>query len=301
MSFTRLSIRSSPGALFRSLVATARPTPLPILGAPNAYSALLAAHAGAQALYLSGSSLATVSLGLPDLSAHSAADVADDCRRITGACALPLLVDVDTGLGDSALAIRRTIALVERAGACGVHLEDQRLSHKRCGHRPHKAIVPIQDMVDRLRAAVEARDDPAFVVMARTDALASETLPEVVDRCRAYVEAGADMVFVEAARELGEYRAVREGLGGAVPVLANVTEWGVSPQWTLRELGEAGVAMALYPVSAQRAMARAALRVYEAVLREGSVRRVQGEMQSREELYDILGYARYEQEMDDKK
>ena len=300
MSLARIPLRSSPGAHFRQLVADALPagslrsTPLPILGTPNAYTALLAQHCGARALYLSGSSVSTVSLGLPDLGLLTAHDVATDTHRITSASTLPLLVDVDTGLSSSSLGIRRTIGLVESAGACGVHLEDQRIDLKRCGHRPGKAVVTADEMCARIAAAVSGRSDPAFVIMARTDALAEDpSLPRLLSRLRAYVRAGADMLFVEAARSLEQYAAVVREL--RVPVLANVTEFGVGPLWSQRQLGEAGVSMALYPVSAQRAMAKAAEGVMRRVLQEGGV----GEeglqvMQTRAQLYDVLRYARYE-------
>lgn len=307
MSFTHHPIRSSPGAIFRRLVAETRSppsthtSPLPILGTPNAYSALLAVHAGAKAIYLSGSSLSTVGLGLPDLGVITAHDVAEETRRITSCCSLPLLVDIDTGLSNTALGIRRTLQMVERSGACGVHIEDQRIDQKRCGHRPNKSIVSITEMTDRIHTAATARDDPSFVIMARTDALASSSLSDTITRAKAYVAAGADMMFVEAATSLSQYSAMIAALGPDVPVLANVTEWGVSPAWSVSELGEVGVAMALYPVSAQRAMAWACLRVYDALLRDGSVKGVMDQMQTRREMYDVLGYDQYEREADDRK
>jgi methylisocitrate lyase len=230
MSFTRLHRLTSPGTIFRELVAAARPagstrsSPLPILGTPHAFSALLAAHAGVKAIYLSGSSLSTVALGLPDLGVITSADVAEETRRITACCPLPLLVDIDTGLADTALGIRRTIQQVERAGACGVHLEDQSIDQKRCGHRPNKSIVSIAEMTDRIRAAVSARDDPAFVIMARTDSLASESAADALKRIAAYTEAGADMIFLEAARQLSNYSHALSAMQHRTPLLANMTE-----------------------------------------------------------------------------
>ena len=256
-------------------------------------------HAGVKAIYLSGSSLSSVSLGLPDLGVINASDVAEDTRRITACCPLPLLVDIDTGLSDTALGIRRTVQQVERAGACGVHLEDQRFDQKRCGHRPNKSLVSIAEMADRIRAAVSARDDPAFVIMARTDSLASESAADAAARITAYTQAGADMIFLEAAQQLSDYGTALSSQQHPAPLLANMTEFGVTPPFTLSELGSVGVSMALFPISAQRMMAKACLTAYEQILTAGTSKHLLPEMQTRQELYTVLDYARYEQEMDD--
>lgn len=278
---------------FREAVAAERP--LQVVGAINANHALLAQRAGYQAIYCSGGGVAAGSLGVPDLGITTLEDVLIDVRRITGVCELPLLVDIDTGFGTSAFNIARTIREVERAGASAVHIEDQ-VAAKRCGHRPNKAIVPVAEMVDRIKAAVDARTSSGFTVMARTDALANEGLDASLERVHAYVAAGADMVFPEAVRDLDTYRRFAEA--AAVPVLANITEFGQTPLFTLDELRDAGVAVALYPLSAFRAMNKAAERVYETIRSEGSQRTVLDAMQTREELYARIDYYRYEQELD---
>ena len=283
---------SSPGAKFRAALATERP--LQIVGAVNAYAALMAEHVGYQALYLSGGGVANASYGLPDLGMTSLNDVLEDVRRITAATALPLLVDADTGWG-SALNIARTVREMGRAGAAAVHIEDQ-VAAKRCGHRPNKAIVATGEMCDRIKAAVDAKPDPGFVVMARTDALALSGLDAVVERAAAFEAAGADAIFAEAMTELGMYRRIVAAVG--VPVLANLTEFGKTPLYTLAELRSVGVSMALYPLSAFRAMSLAALDVYRAIRGEGTQRGVVGAMQTRDELYEFLGYRDYEQQLD---
>jgi methylisocitrate lyase len=283
----------SAGRRFRELVADQ--PPLQIVGTINAYTALLAGRAGHKALYLSGAGVANASLGLPDLGISQLSDVAEDARRITDACDLPLLVDVDTGWG-SAFNIARTIREMERAGVAAVHLEDQ-VQAKRCGHRPNKALVGIDEMVDRIKAAVDARSDDDFVFMARTDAHASEGMAAAVERANCYLEAGADMIFAEALHSLEEFsdftRQVR------APVLANMTEFGQTPLFELEQLAEVRVAMALYPLSAFRAMSKAALSVYESIARDGHQRSVVEAMQTRSELYDVLGYHDYERKLDE--
>ena len=281
------------GARLRAAVEAERP--LQVIGTINAYAALLAGRAGFRALYLSGAGVANASFGLPDLGVTTLNDVCEDVRRITGKCELPLLVDADTGFG-SAFNIARTCRDLIRAGAAGMHLEDQ-VSAKRCGHRPGKALVPAGEMVDRLKAAVDARTDQAFVIMARTDALAVEGLDAALERSAAYVAAGADMIFAEAVRTLDEYRrfAVRAG----VPVLANITEFGQTPLFTVSELGAAGVRLVLYPLSAFRAAAKAHEVVYGAIRREGTQKSVVPYMQTREELYEVLGYHDYERKLDE--
>ncbi len=286
-------MRESPGKLFRAALLSERPLKLP--GAINAYAAILAERIGFKAIYLSGSGVATASYGLPDLGMTNLSDVLEDVRRITSACSLPLLVDVDTGWGN-ALGIARTIKEMEKAGAAGVHIEDQ-VSAKRCGHRPGKEIVSREEMVDRIKAAVDARQDPDFVIMARTDAFAKEGLEGVIERAVAYRDAGADMIFPEALTELDHYRKIAEAV--EVPILANITEFGRTPLFTAQELGEAGVSIALYPLSAFRAMAKAAHRVYEAILKDGTQKGVLGLMQTRDELYEVIGYHEYEQRMDE--
>jgi len=260
----------------------------------NAYSALLAERAGFRALYLSGAGVANASFGLPDLGMTSLNDVCEDIRRITGATELPLLVDADTGWG-AAFNIARTVKEMIRAGAAALHLEDQ-VSAKRCGHRPGKALVPAAEMCDRIRAAVDGRTDPAFGIMARTDAHAVEGQPQAIERAQAYVEAGADMIFAEALTTLDEYRQFTAAV--SVPVLANITEFGKTPLFTTSELGETGVRLVLYPLSAFRAMSKAALGVYEELRREGTQRASLDAMQTRAELYDVLGYHDYEQKLD---
>jgi methylisocitrate lyase len=281
------------GARLRAAAEAERP--LQVVGTINAYAALLAERAGFRALYLSGAGVANASFGLPDLGVTTLNDVCEDVRRITGKCELPLLVDADTGFG-SAFNIARTCRDLIRAGAAGLHLEDQ-VSAKRCGHRPGKALVPAAEMVDRLKAAVDARTDPAFVVMARTDALAVEGLDAALGRVSAYVAAGADMIFAEAARTLEEYRQFSARAG--VPVLANITEFGQTPLFTLSELAGAGVRLVLYPLSAFRAAARAHEVVYAAIRREGTQQSVVPVMQTRAELYEVLGYHEYERKLDE--
>ncbi|HEU4617264.1 MAG TPA: methylisocitrate lyase [Gammaproteobacteria bacterium] len=283
----------SPGRRFRREVHDA--PPLQIAGTINAYCALLAGRAGFRAVYLSGAGVANASFGLPDLGITTQADVLEDARRITGATPLPLLVDADTGFG-SAFNIARTARELVRAGAAGMHIEDQAQA-KRCGHRPNKAIVEASEMCDRIKAAVDGRSDDDFVVMARTDAFAREGLDAAIARCAAYAEAGADMIFAEALREIGHYRAFTQAM--PVPVLANLTEFGVTPSFTAKQLAEAGVAMILYPLSAFRAMSKAAERVYAAIIDEGTQASVVDTMQTREELYAVLDYYAYERKLDE--
>ena len=268
--------------------------PLQIVGTVNAYSALLARAAGFRAIYVSGAGVANASFGFPDLGITSLNDVCEDVRRITGASDLPLLVDADTGFG-SAFNIARTCRELGRAGAAGLHLEDQ-VQAKRCGHRPGKALVPAAEMVDRIKAAVDARPDADFVIMARTDAHAVEGQQAAVERALEYVQAGADMIFAEALTTLEEYRQFTARVG--VPVLANLTEFGKTPLFTTAELAGAGVRLVLYPLSAFRAMSQAALAVYETIRRDGTQREAVARMQTREELYEVLGYHAYEQKLD---
>jgi len=282
----------SAGTRFRAAVE--RYAPLQIPGAINAYCALLAEQAGFRAVYLSGAGVANASLGLPDLGITTLDDVLEDTRRITGATPLPLLVDADTGFG-SAFNIARTTRELIRAGAAAMHIEDQEQA-KRCGHRPNKATVSTEEMCDRLKAAVDARADDGFVVMARTDALDREGIHAALDRAAAYVEAGADMIFAEAVRTLDEYRAFTAAVD--VPVLANLTEFGMTPGFTVRELERAGVRLILYPLSAFRAMSKAALEVYRTIAEDGTQKAVLAMMQTREELYDVLGYHEYERKLD---
>ncbi len=282
----------SAGRTFRE--AMTQESPLQVVGTVNAYSALLAERAGFKAIYLSGAGVANASFGLPDLGLTTLNDVAEDVRRITNASALPLLVDADTGWG-GAFMIARTVAELTRAGAAGMHIEDQ-VQAKRCGHRPGKALVPIAEMCDRVKAAVDARDDAEFIVMARTDAHASEGPDAALHRAIAYQDCGADMIFAEAISDLDDYRAFTAGL--AVPVLANITEFGMTPMYTVDELERAGVAIALYPLSAFRAMSKAALGVYAALRESGTQKSVLEDMQTREELYDVLGYHDYERKLD---
>jgi methylisocitrate lyase len=283
----------SAGQAFREALGRERPLQVP--GAINAYHAILAQQSGFQALYLSGGGVAAGSLGLPDLGISNLDDVLTDVRRITDVCPLPLLVDADTGFGASAFNIGRTVRSLVKAGAAAMHIEDQ-VGAKRCGHRPGKELVSQAEMVDRVRAAVDARTDPAFVVMARTDALAVEGLDRALERARAYVEAGADMLFPEAITDLAMYRRFAEATG--VPVLANITEFGQTPLFTVDELRSAGVAIALYPLSAFRAMNKAALGVYRTLRSEGTQRAVVDSMQTRAELYAALGYHAYEETLD---
>ncbi|WP_435382047.1 methylisocitrate lyase [Crenobacter oryzisoli] len=283
---------STPGARFREAVKTEHP--LQIVGAINAYSALLAEHSGFKALYLSGGGVAAASNGIPDLGITQPEDVLIDIRRITDVTDLPLLVDIDTGWG-GAFNIARTVRAVEKAGAAAVHIEDQ-VQAKRCGHRPNKAIVPQAEMVDRVKAAVDARRDDSFVIMARTDALAVEGLDAAIERAVACVEAGADMIFPEAMTDLAMYRRFAEAV--KVPILANITEFGATPLFTTEELASANVGMVLYPLSAFRAMSQAALNVYGAIRRDGTQANVVDTMQTRAELYEHLGYHAYEQKLD---
>lgn len=288
-----MSKPQSAGAKLRAAVAAERP--LQVVGAINAYSALLAERAGFRALYLSGAGVANASFGLPDLGMTGLGDVCEDIRRISAATDLPLLVDADTGWG-SAFNISRTVSEMIRAGAGGLHLEDQ-VASKRCGHRPGKALVASAEMCDRIKAAVDGRADPEFVVMARTDAHAVEGQQAALDRALAYVDAGADMIFAEALTTLDEYRAFTKAV--PVPVLANITEFGKTPLFTVDELGDAGVRLVLYPLSAFRAMSRAAEMVYGALRQHGTQQEVVDLMQTRDELYEVLGYHDYEKKLDD--
>jgi methylisocitrate lyase len=284
----------SAGAKFRKALEEERP--LQVIGAICAYHALLAKRAGYRAIYLSGGGVAAGSLGMPDLGISNLDDVLTDVRRITEVCDLPLLVDVDTGFGASAFNVGRTTRSLVKYGAAAMHIEDQ-VGAKRCGHRPGKEIVITAEMCDRIKAAVDARSDPAFAIMARTDALASEGLERAIERARAYAEAGADMIFPEAMTELPMYRRFADAV--KVPVLANITEFGQTPLFTLEELRGAGVAIALYPLSAFRAMNKAALAVYQAVRRDGTQKNVLPAMQTRDELYDFLNYHSYEKKLDE--
>ena len=284
----------SAGARFRAALAAERP--LQIIGTINAHHARMAERVGYRAIYLSGGGVAAGSLGLPDLGISGLDDVLTDVRRITDVCSAPLLVDVDTGFGASALNIARTVKSLIKFGAAGMHIEDQ-VGAKRCGHRPNKELVSQQEMVDRVKAAVDAKTDPAFVVMARTDALAVEGMQAAVDRACACLEAGADMIFPEAMTELAMYRKFADAV--KVPILANITEFGQTPLFTVKELASAGIAMVLYPLSAFRAMNAAALRVYETIRRDGTQKGVVELMQSREELYEVIGYHAYEHKLDE--
>ena len=283
----------SAGARFRAALDAERP--LQIVGTINAYSALLAEKAGFRAIYLSGAGVANASFGLPDLAMTTLNDVCEDIRCIAAAARLPLLVDADTGWG-SAFMIARTIREMTRAGAAACHMEDQ-VAVKRCGHRPGKALVDTAEMCDRIKAAVDAREDEAFVVMARTDAHAVEGQQAAIDRAGAYVEAGADMIFAEALVTLDEYRQFTDAI--EAPVLANLTEFGKTPLFETGELAEVGVAMTLYPLSAFRAMSAAALAVYETIRRDGTQQAVVDTMQTRTQLYDVLGYQAYEDKLDE--
>lgn len=287
-----MSMPPSPGQCLRRAIEDERP--LQVVGTINAYHARMAERLGYRALYLSGGGVAAASYGLPDLGITSLNDVLEDVRRITYTTEVPLLVDADTGWG-SAFNIARTVREMIRAGAAGVHIEDQ-VQAKRCGHRPGKAIVSKEEMVDRIKAAVDAKTDPSFVIMARTDALAVEGMASAVERAVACVEAGADMIFPEAMIELGQYRELVAAVG--VPVLANITEFGATPYYTTTELGDAGVRLVLYPLSAFRAMNLAALKVFEAIRREGTQKAVVDTMQTRMELYDFLNYHDYERKLD---
>ena len=283
----------SPGARFRAAMKAEKP--LQCVGAINAYHARLAERTGYKSIYLSGGGVAAGSLGLPDLGISNLEDVLTDVRRITDVCSLPLLVDADTGFGASAFNIARTVKSLIKSGAAAMHIEDQ-VGAKRCGHRPGKELVSKEEMVDRIKAAVDAKTDPDFIVMARTDALAVEGLERAIDRALACVDAGADAVFPEAIPELSMYRKFAEAV--KVPVLANITEFGATPLFTLQELRSAQVAIALYPLSAFRAMNAAALKVYNVIRREGTQKSVLDLMQTRADLYETLDYLAYERKLD---
>jgi methylisocitrate lyase len=282
----------TPGARFRQAIADNKP--LQVVGTINAYSAIMAEKIGHQAIYLSGGGVANASYGLPDLGMTSLNDVIADVQRITSASSLPLLVDIDTGWG-GAFNIAKTIRDMEKAGAAAVHMEDQ-VAQKRCGHRPNKEIVSTEEMVDRIKAAVDARTDPDFFIMARTDAFAQEGLELALERAKAYVAAGADGIFAEAIKTEEHYRAFAEAVD--VPILANITEFGQTELWNKQQLGEWGAALVLYPLSAFRAMSKAAEMVYQSILAEGDQKQVLDSMQTREELYDYLGYHDYEKKLD---
>ncbi len=287
-----MTTHTTPGQQLRNAVAEHKP--LQVVGAITAFAARMAERAGHKALYLSGGGVAANSLGMPDLGISNLDDVLIDIRRITDVTELPLLVDADTGFG-GAFNIARTVRSMSKAGAAGLHIEDQ-VAQKRCGHRPGKEIVSQGEMVDRIKAAVDGRIDDTFVIMARTDALASEGMSAAQDRAAAYVEAGADMIFPEAIYELEQYRSFRKAI--SVPMLANITEFGKTPLFSTPELGEAGVDIVLYCCGAYRAMNRGAELVYKAILEDGHQRDVVEIMQTREELYDYLGYHEFEQKLD---
>lgn len=287
-----MSIQASAGRRFRD--ALIKESPLQIIGTVNAYAAMMARDVGYQAIYLSGAGVANYSYGLPDLAMTSLDDVLTDVRRITARVDTPLLVDIDTGWG-GAFNIARTVKEMIRAGAAAVHLEDQ-VAQKRCGHRPNKEIVTVQEMVDRVKAAVDAKTDPDFVVMARTDSLQGEGLQGVIDRACAYVEAGADAIFAEAMTDLSMYKQVCDAV--KVPVLANITEFGTTPYYTAQELGDQGIAMVLYPLSPTRAMQKAALEVMKGIREQGTQTGVLDLMQTRKELYQFLDYQSFEDHFD---
>lgn len=282
----------SAGKKFRQALVNNKP--LQIVGTVNAYAAMMAKHIGHQAIYLSGGGVANASYGLPDLGITSLNDVLVDVQRITSACDLPLLVDIDTGWG-GAFNIAKTIRDMEKAGAAAVHMEDQ-VAQKRCGHRPNKEIVSTEEMVDRIKAAVDARTDPDFFIMARTDAFAQEGLDAAIERAKAYAAAGADGIFAEAVQTEAHYRAFSKALN--VPILANITEFGQTELWNKKQLGEWGAAMVLYPLSAFRAMNKAAENVYQSILENGDQKAVINTMQTRAELYDYLAYHDYEKKLD---
>lgn len=275
--------------------ALAQENPLQIVGTINAYSALLAKRAGYRAIYLSGAGVANASYGLPDLGMTNLENVAEDVRRITSVCDLPLLVDIDTGWGN-AFNIARTIRTMIKSGAAAVHMEDQ-VQAKRCGHRPNKEIVSAEEMCDRIKAAVDARTQPEFVIMARTDALAVEGLPKALERIQQYIEAGADMIFFEGVTDIKQYETAARQC--RVPMLANITEFGLTPMFTKDQLQQAGIQLILYPLSAFRAMSAAAANVYQTIRNEGTQQSVLNTMQTREQLYDVLGYHQYEQKLDE--
>ena len=282
------------GEKFRQALGEEKP--LQVIGAICAYHALLAKRSGYKAIYLSGGGVAAGSLGMPDLGISNLDDVLIDVRRITDVCDLPLLVDVDTGFGSSAFNVARTTRSLIKAGAGAMHMEDQ-VGAKRCGHRPNKELVPTEEMCDRIKAAVDGRTDPSFVIMARTDSLANEGLDAAVSRSIKYVEAGADMIFPEAITELSMYRKFADAV--KVPVLANITEFGKTPCFTVDELRSANVAIVLYPLSAFRAMNQAAMNVYKAIRKDGTQKNILGAMQTRDELYDYLNYHSYEKKLDE--
>jgi methylisocitrate lyase len=284
----------SAGKRFREALSQERP--LQVIGTINAYHALMAKRVGFRAIYLSGGGVAAGSLGMPDLGISGLDDVLTDIRRITDVCDLPLLVDVDTGFGASAFNVARTTRSLIKFGAAAMHIEDQ-VGAKRCGHRPGKELVSSQEMCDRIKAAVDARTDPAFVIMARTDALASEGFESSLNRSIKYVDAGADMIFPEAITELGLYRKFADAV--KVPILANITEFGKTPLFTVEELRSSNVAIVLYPLTAFRTMNKAALKAYETVMKKGTQKDLLGEMQTREELYDFLSYHSYEKKLDE--
>lgn len=275
--------------------ALAQENPLQIVGTINAYTALLAKRAGYRAIYLSGAGVANASYGLPDLGMTNLENVAEDVRRITSVCDLPLLVDIDTGWGN-AFNIARTIKTMIESGAAAVHMEDQ-VQAKRCGHRPKKEIVSSDEMCDRIKAAVDARTKPEFVIMARTDALAVEGLEKSIERIQQYVEAGADMIFFEGVTDIKQYQTAVKNC--SVPMLANITEFGMTPLFTKDELKNAGIQLILYPLSAFRAMSAAAINVYETIRKDGTQKSLLDTMQTREQLYDVLGYHEYEQKLDE--
>ena len=290
---TRLE-QATAGSKFREAVRQEKP--LQVVGTICAYHALMAKRAGFRAIYLSGGGVAAGSLGMPDLGISGLDDVLTDIRRITEVCDLPLLVDVDTGFGASAFNVARTTRSLVKFGAAAMHIEDQ-VGAKRCGHRPGKELVSKDEMCDRIKAAVDARTDPGFVVMARTDALASEGLEPAISRAMAYVDAGADMIFPEAITELSMFRKFADAV--KVPTLANITEFGRTPLFTVEELRSANVAIALYPLSAFRAMNKAAMKAYQELRGKGTQKQLIGDMQTREELYDIIGYHDYEKKLDE--
>ena len=285
--------RVSPGSLFRQAIFDE--SPLQVIGAINANHALLAQRAGYRAIYLSGGGVSAGSLGLPDLGISNLEDVLIDARRITDVCSLPLLVDVDTGFGSSAFNVARTVRSLEKAGVAAIHIEDQ-VGAKRCGHRPNKQIVSCAEMVDRIKAAVDAKSSDDFVVMARTDSLAAEGINASIDRALAYVEAGADMLFPEAITELSQYQQFVEKT--KVPVLANITEFGSTPLFTIDELRSVGISIALYPLSAFRAMNKAAYNVYQTIRSHGTQKDLIEVMQTRNELYESINYYDYEKHLD---
>tara|TARA_B100000787_G_scaffold32781_1_gene22401 strand:- start:1410 stop:2291 length:882 start_codon:yes stop_codon:yes gene_type:complete len=283
----------SSGKKFRKLVSDNKP--LQIVGAVNAYSAIMAEKVGHQSIYLSGGGVAASSLGVPDLGITSLADVLEDAKRITQVTSLPLLVDADTGWGGS-LNIARCVREMINSDVAAIHIEDQ-VSQKRCGHRPNKAIVSTNEMLDRIKSAVDAKTDPNFVIMARTDALAIEGMESAIDKAKSFVEAGADMIFPEALNTIEQYREFSDALN--VPILANITEFGQTPLFNKEELSDAGVDMILYPLSAFRAMSNAALNVYQHILKDGHQHNVLESMQTRDELYDFLNYHQYEKQLDE--